>query len=70
MTVSRQVLAIAAALLVLGLSGTARASVSYTYDNQGRVVVATYSNGTSITYTYDLAGNITSRQVACGSGGC
>ncbi|ENW93029.1 hypothetical protein F904_02972 [Acinetobacter dispersus] len=32
-------------------------SVSYTYDNLGRVTKVTYSNGKSITYSYDAAGN-------------
>ncbi|WP_217999680.1 RHS repeat domain-containing protein [Thauera butanivorans] len=43
---------------LLGLSMPVLAgSVSYTYDQLGRVKTATYSNGVVITYTYDAAGN-------------
>ena len=60
--------------LALSLSAfpvAANAKVSYTYDPQGRIVTATYDNGTVIQYTYDDAGNITSRQIICGSSnGC
>ena len=34
-------------------------SVSYRYDNLGRVVQVTYSDGASVTYAYDKAGNRT-----------
>ncbi|MGQ0532183.1 MAG: RHS repeat domain-containing protein, partial [Caulobacteraceae bacterium] len=34
-------------------------TVTYTYDELGRVKTATYSNGQTITYTYDAAGNRT-----------
>ena len=52
------------------LSNAARASVTYTYDNQGRVTTAQYSNGTKIVFSYDNAGNITTLQIACSQGGC
>lgn len=38
-------------------------SVTYEYDNLGRVTKATYSNGVVITYTYDAAGNRTQHVV-------
>jgi len=52
-------------LLMLALATTAvRAdSVTYTYDDAGRLTSATYANGTVITYTYDAAGNLTARTV-------
>jgi YD repeat-containing protein len=34
-------------------------SVTYTYDNAGRLTQATYSNGASVQYTYDASGNRT-----------
>jgi YD repeat-containing protein len=34
-----------------------QASNSYQYDGVGRLIQATYDNGTSISYTYDAAGN-------------
>lgn len=44
--------------ILLGLSMPVLAgSVSYTYDQLGRVKTVTYSNGVVITYTYDAAGN-------------
>lgn len=46
-------------IAVLTASAAFAGSVSYTYDNLGRLVKATYSNGTVITYTYDAAGNRT-----------
>jgi YD repeat-containing protein len=30
----------------------------YTYNDSGQVVLATYSNGASVTYTYDANGNV------------
>jgi len=38
-------------------------TVIYTYDEAGRLVGATYSNGVRITYTYDKAGNLLRREV-------
>jgi YD repeat-containing protein len=35
----------------------------------GRVITATYDNGTQITYAYDGAGNRTTQSVVCGTGG-
>ena len=61
----RWIIAIGMATLV-GLTSTAAVagSVTYTYDAQGRVVTATYSDGTVITYTYDAAGNRTAYVVS------
>jgi YD repeat-containing protein len=41
----------------------AQSSVSYTYDALGRVLTATYPNGSVVTYTYDNAGNRTRLQM-------
>ena len=41
-------------------------TVSYSYDDQGRLTGATYSDGASITYAYDPAGN---RTKSAASGG-
>lgn len=49
-------------------SASPQASVTYTYDTLGRVVIATYSDGTSVTYQYDAAGNRTSTITS--SNGC
>ncbi len=45
-------------------------SVSYTYDELGRLSQVTYSNGTVITYTYDTADNRTTQTITCGGSGC
>ena len=44
--------------------------ITYTYDALGRVITATYDNGTVIFYNYDAAGNRTTQGVTCGTGGC
>ena len=51
-------------LLLVGLLGAAgsanaggQASISYQYDDAGRLKVVTYGDGTSTTYTLDAAGN-------------
>lgn len=55
----------ASALGVIAVAGRAAAdTVTYTYDARGRLLTATYSDGTTFTYTYDLAGNRT--QVVAG----
>lgn len=46
-----------ATLAALAASAAFAGSVTYAYDNLGRLAKATYSNGTVITYTYDAAGN-------------
>lgn len=49
-------LAAALAGLMLALPALA-GSVSYAYDQLGRLATVTYSNGVVITYTYDASGN-------------
>lgn len=46
-----------AALALLGLS-TGAAAQTYDYDTSGRLVRATYADGTQLTYTYDEADNL------------
>ncbi|WP_398467565.1 RHS repeat domain-containing protein [Tardiphaga sp.] len=48
-------------LLLVSTDVSANASISYTYDQRGRLASVTYVNGTTITYSYDNAGNRTSR---------
>ena len=56
----RWLLALAVALGIASAPGLAVAgTVTYSYDAQGRVVKAVYSDGYTITYTYDAAGNRT-----------
>jgi uncharacterized protein (TIGR03437 family) len=48
--------------LLLLLAGAAGAdTISYSYDDAGRLIRASYANGKVINYTYDKAGNLTSR---------
>jgi YD repeat-containing protein len=47
------------ALVYVALIPIAHAGVTYTYDTLGRLSLATYDNGKTITYTYDPAGNRT-----------
>lgn len=44
-------------LLVFFAGHVQAGSVSYTYDNLGRLKQATYSSGMVITYVYDAVGN-------------
>ena len=55
--------ALALAMFAAAVAGT----VTYAYDAQGRVVSATYSDGTMICYHYDAAGNRTSYTVVNGT---
>ena len=70
----RLILASVAATCCLCLSALTSAQaaqgVSYSYDGQGRLITATYPNGTVISYSYDTAGNITQTQTTCSSSGC
>jgi len=54
----RKLAPLAIAFTLLGSLGAA-ASVTYTYDNLGRLKKAAYSNNKEIDYTYDQAGNRT-----------
>lgn len=48
----------AASVSVIGVSAHA-GTVSYTYDELGRLKTVTYSTGVTITYSYDANGNRT-----------
>lgn len=51
--------------LVMGLASLLDAgTVTYTYDDAGRLIRAEYGDGKVITYTYDAAGNLLERQVS------
>lgn len=57
-----QILAGTSGAALLSLRNYAFAdTVTYTYDDLGRVKTVTYSNGATITYDYDPAGNRTER---------
>ncbi|TCU67439.1 RHS repeat protein [Bradyrhizobium sp. R2.2-H] len=63
----------ALALIVLGSltiasAGQADSSVSYGYDQVGRVTSAAYNNGLCIVYTYDANGNRTAQSYSMSSG--
>lgn len=48
------------------LAANGPTTVTYTYDDAGRLTRATYSDGTTISYAYDAAGNLLSRIVEQG----
>ncbi len=61
---------VAVALPFCGLSNAsvyAEEEISYVYDNDGRVVSATYPDGTVVTYHYDSNGNLIETETAAGS---
>ncbi|MGH9554125.1 MAG: RHS repeat domain-containing protein [Terriglobales bacterium] len=45
-------------------------SVTWGYDDLGRLHTVTYQNGTAISYDYDEVGNRTSLVTTCSGGGC
>jgi YD repeat-containing protein len=54
-------------LLILCVCGATSAStVTYIYDDAGRLINADYGNERSISYTYDANGNLLSRKVKVG----
>jgi YD repeat-containing protein len=57
-------------LLAFATASSHASGITYTYDALGRVLTATYDNGTVIFYNYDAAGNRTTQGVTCGTGGC
>ncbi|MBI3990370.1 MAG: RHS repeat protein [candidate division NC10 bacterium] len=49
----------------MGLSSLLDAgTVTYTYDEAGRLIRADYGDGRAITYTYDAAGNLLQSQAS------
>ena len=42
-------------------------TVSYKYDDTGRLISATYGNGTTVLYNYDKAGNLLGRAIPGGA---
>ena len=54
-------LAVVAFLWLCGVPYAIAGTVTYTYDDAGRLIKATYGDETEITYTYDAAGNILSK---------
>jgi YD repeat-containing protein len=52
----------ACCLLLLAAAAVA-GTVSYTYDDAGRLVKVDYGDGRSISYTYDNGGNLLRREV-------
>lgn len=42
-------------------------TVTYTYDEAGRLSRVDYGNGKTITYAYDKSGNLLTRVIAAGS---
>src|SRR5690242_12432521 len=49
--------------LIIAVGVLAADTVTYKYDDGGRLVSATYGNGAVVTYNYDKAGNLLSRSV-------
>jgi len=58
---ARQLLLFAVSTIGILSADGARASVSYTYDQLGRVTTAVYDNGMCVAYAYDKNGNRTSQ---------
>ena len=53
--------------LLFAGSLAAQQTVQYGYDAAGRLISASYDNGTAISYTYDAAGNLLRRDVTSGA---
>ncbi len=49
------------AILCVVATQAAADTVTYTYDNAGRLTKSDYGGGNNITYTYDKAGNLLSK---------
>ncbi len=54
--------ALIAAVIIIGVHPVHAASISYTYDDAGRLIEADYGEGIKFVYTYDAAGNLLSRR--------
>lgn len=50
-------------IMLAGMSQASAVSISYTYDDAGRLIMANYGDGPTISYIYDANGNLLSRQV-------
>lgn len=61
-SIVRQVV-VAVVLCLSGLAYAASGSVTYIYDDLGRLVEISYSDGARITFTYDAAGNRTQQLI-------
>ncbi|WP_216361272.1 RHS repeat domain-containing protein [Caulobacter mirabilis] len=55
----RGLMAATAVMLSVAGGGASAATVTYTYDDLGRLKTVTYSTGVTITYSYDDNGNRT-----------
>jgi len=51
------------AMVVRPIAADGPTTVTYTYDDAGRLVAVAYGDGTTIAYTYDVAGNLLTRTV-------
>jgi YD repeat-containing protein len=51
-------------LLLIAAGLIPAATIMYEYDASGRLLSASYDNGTVVTYAYDNAGNLLSRSVS------
>lgn len=51
-------------LLLIAAGLIPAATIEYQYDASGRLLSASYDNGTLVTYAYDNAGNLLSRSVS------
>jgi len=54
--------------LTVSSAGQADSSVSYGYDQVGRITSAAYDNGLCVIYTYDANGNRTAQSYSMSSG--
>ena len=59
-----RMLAVAALGLALAFAAVSQAAVTYSYDQLGRIVTVTYTDGKQIVYSYDAAGNRTQHVVS------
>ena len=60
----RKIFHVSLGLLLAGIPAVVNASVSYTYDDAGRIVTALYDNNVCVLYAYDANGNRTTQTVS------